>query len=159
MEVIPTTTLGRITRSYGDGFYAIQPLGTIKGVEWQPIPRVPMCQLGNISVNQIFPFNIGDVVPISFLSFSQSNFLEGNDEGDLDSDLTNSFADCIAFPFVVPTSSNALNALNAETITINGNVEQSGTITNDETISNGIALTTHVHGGITKGSDKTEKAE
>ena len=156
MEVIPTTTLGRITRSYGDGFYAIEPLGTIQGVEWQPIPRVPMCQLGNISVNQIFPFNIGDVVPISFLSFSQSNFLEGNDEGDLDSDLTNSFADCIAFPFVVPTSSNALNA---ETITINGNVEQSGTITNDETISNGIALTTHVHGGITKGSDKTEKAE
>ena len=156
MEVIPTTTLGRITRSYGDGFYAIQPLGTIKGVEWQPIPRVPMCQLGNKSVNQIFPFNIGDVDPISFLSFSQSNFLEGNDEGDLDSYLKNSFADWIAFPFVVPTSSNALNA---GTITINGNVEQNGTITNDETTSNGIALTTHVHGGITKGSDKTEKAE
>ena len=91
MEVIPTTTLGKITRSYGDGFYAIQPIGTIKGVAFAPIPRVPMCQLGNFDINQIFPFKVGDIVPIAFLSFSQSNYLEAEENQDLDSDTTNDF--------------------------------------------------------------------
>lgn len=156
MEIIPTTALGKITKDYGDGFYAIQPLGKIKGVAFAPIPRVPMCQLGNFSINQIFPFSVGDVVPIAFLSFSQSNYIEGGEEEDLDSDTTNDFSDCIAFPFVIPTASNSINA---ETITINGNIEQSGTITNDEITSTGIALTTHIHSGVTKGLDKTEKPE
>ena len=156
MEVIPTTTLGKITRSYGDGFYAIQPIGTIKGVAFAPIPRVPMCQLRNFDINQIFPFKVGDIVPIAFLSFSQSNYLEAEEDQDLDSDTTNDFSDCIAFPFVVPTSANPISA---ETVTINGDVQQSGKLANDETISNGIALTTHIHSGITKGGDKTEKPE
>ena len=66
------------------------------------------------------------------------------------------FSDCIAFPFVIPTSANPISA---ETVTINGDIEQSGKLANDETISNGIALTTHIHSGITKGGDKTEKPE
>ena len=157
--IVPTNAIGEITQVYGDGFVAIKPLGSIKGVEFEPIPRVPMCQLGNSEFSQVFPFKVGDVVPIAFLMFSQSNYLMGNDTGDLDSDMTNEMGDCIAFPFKIPSISNPVTG-ESDTISTSGNIKQNGTVTATDCITeSGISLDTHVHGGVTKGGDKTTVPE
>ena len=163
-NIMPTTAIGEITKSYGDGFYAIKPLGKVKGVEFQPIPRVPMCQLGNVEFTQIMPFKVGDKVPISFLSFSQSNHLENDNTNDLDSDLTNNFVDCIAYPFIIPTASNPIienvitikgDVVQTSNIDLTGNTSQTGDLqasTVKET-TNGVKLGDHKHRGITSGND------
>lgn len=184
MEVLPTTAIGRITKSYGDGFYAIKPLGKIKGVEMEPIPRVPMCQLGNAEFTQIMPFKEGDVVPISFLSFSQANYLENDDEEDLDSDITNSFVDCIAYPFIIPSASKPIiedlitikgDVVQTSNVNLTGNVTQTGNLelTGNSAVSGnssvsadltagtvketttGISLGDHAHSGAVAGNDTT----
>lgn len=160
MDIVPTTILGQITKSYGDGFYAIKPLGKIKDVELEPIPRVPMCQLGNSSFKQLIPFKVGDIVPIAFLTYSQSNYLENDDIDNLDSDITNNLVDCIAYPFLIPTSANVINAQKIEItgdMTIQGNLAQTGdlTATNIKETSNGVDLGTHKHKDVTVGADLT----
>lgn len=172
MEVLPTTAIGRITKSYGDGFYAIKPLGKIKGVEMEPIPRVPMCQLGNAEFTQIMPFKEGDVVPISFLSFSQSNYLENDDEDNLDSDITNNFVDCIAYPFIIPSASKPIiegvitikgDVVQTSNVNLTGNVTQTGNTSqvgnlnasNVKETTKGISLGDHLHSGAVAGNDTT----
>ena len=169
LNKIQTCLLAKVEQVYSDsGFIDATPLTESKGVPLPRINKIPVIYIGNQSFNIKINVAVGDIVILLISSQDISNWVT-NEDIKPNTNKRHNLNNALAIPFWVPTDITPSKipreiAINGSgtwsgNIIINGNVTINGTSTAEDHVSSGISGKDHVHGGVTKGGDKTEKPE
>ena len=154
---------------------SITPVGSFTAPDWQSIPyptihNVPIqypCGNGGKS-GCTFPVKSGDTCIIIFSDHQIEDFLSGGQSDDMrNHSLNDAYAIPTLFSAPVPTlttnpndvclfNDGSLCVLKPNSLTITLSDGTSATFGGGDLVVNGISLTTHVHGGIVRGSAKTD---
>lgn len=157
---------------------SITPVGKFTAPDWQEIPyptihNVPLqfpCGNGGKS-GCTFPVKQGDTCIIVFSDHQIENFLSGEKSDDMrNHSLNDAYAIPTLFSAPVPTlksnpddvclfNDGALCVLKPSSLKITLTDGTTATFGGGDLTVNGISLVHHVHGGITRGSAKTDQPE
>ena len=157
---------------------SITPVGTFTAPDWQEIPyptihNVPIqypCGNGGKS-GVTFPIKQGDTCILIFADHQIEDFLSGENSDDMrNHSLNDAYAIPTLFSASVPTvksnpndvcffNDGALCVLKPSSLTITLTDGTSATFGGGDLVVNGISVVHHVHGGIVKGSAKTNEPE
>ena len=157
---------------------SITPVGKFTAPDWQEIPyptihNVPLqfpCGNGGKS-GCTFPVKQGDTCIIVFADHQIENFLSGEKSDDMrNHSLNDAYAIPTLFSAPVPTlksnpddvclfNDGALCVLKPSSLKITLTDGTTATFGGGDLTVNGISLVHHVHGGITRGSAKTNEPE
>lgn len=157
---------------------SITPVGKFTAPDWQEIPyptihNVPLqfpCGNGGKS-GCTFPVKQGDTCIIIFSDHQIENFLSGEKSDDMrNHSLNDAYAIPTLFSAPVPTlksnpddvclfNDGALCVLKPSSFKITLTDGTTATFGGGDLTVNGISLVHHVHGGITRGSAKTDQPE
>lgn len=122
---IDTSLIAQITNVYPGGFVDVEPLAEFREVKLPPILHVPMCQLGNRSINIKINFKAGDKVPVLICSRDISGYIT-KEVGTVNTNKRHNLTNAIALPILIPTDPTAVDI--PENIEINGNVSLNGNL-------------------------------
>ncbi len=159
---IETSFLGKIENIDSDNFIHVTPLAIDNDVELPKITNVPLLNFGNKSFNIKIQAQVGNVVLVIICSRDVTNFLT-SESIIPNTNKRHNLNNAVAIPLLITTRVNP--SASATAIEINGNVkingdlEVSGNSTAVDHVSSGISGKDHLHGGITKGGDKTTVPE
>lgn len=122
---IDTSLIAQITNIYPEGFVDVEPLAEFREVKLPPILHVPMCQLGNGSINIKINFKAGDKVPVLICSRDISGYIT-KEVSTVNTNKRHNLTNAIALPILIPTDPTAVDI--PESIEINGNVSLNGNL-------------------------------
>ena len=122
---IDTTIIARITKVESDGFVNVEPLAEYQDVALPPIFHVPMCQIGNRSINIKLNFKTGDVVPVLICSRDISGYVT-KEVATVNTNKRHNLTNAIALPILISTDLSGVNVPGS--IEVNGDVIVNGNI-------------------------------
>ena len=122
---IDTSLIAKITKVHGNGFVDVEPVAEYKDVMLPPILHVPMCQLGNRTINIKINFKAGDIIPVLICSRDISGYIT-KEVSTVNTNKRHNLTNAIALPILIATDLTAVNV--PENIEINGNVILNGNL-------------------------------
>lgn len=122
---IDTSLIAKITKIHSNGFVDVEPIAEYKDVMLPPILHVPMCQLGNRTINIKINFKAGDIIPVLICSRDISGYIT-KEISTANTNKRHNLTNAIALPILIATDLTAVNV--PENIEINGNVILNGNL-------------------------------
>ena len=122
---IDTSLIAKITKVHSNGFVDVEPVAEYKDVMLPPILHVPMCQLGNRTINIKINFKAGDIIPVLISSRDISGYIT-KEISTVNTNKRHNLTNAIALPILIATDLTAVNV--PENIEINGNVILNGNL-------------------------------
>ncbi len=120
---IDTSLIAKITKIHSNGFVDVEPIAEYKDVMLPPILHVPMCQLGNRTINIKINFKAGDIIPVLICSRDISGYIT-KEISTVNTNKRHNLTNAIALPILIATDLTAVNV--PENIEINGDVILNG---------------------------------
>ena len=144
---IDTSLIAKITKIHSNGFVDVEPIAEYKDVMLPPILHVPMCQLGNRTINIKINFKAGDIIPVLICSRDISGYIT-KEISTVNTNKRHNLTNAIALPILIATDLTAVNV--PENIEINGDVILNGnlSINGDVEISGKLKVGSIETGGI-----------
>ena len=103
----------------------VEPIAEYKDVTLPPILHVPMCQLGNRTINIKINFKADDIIPVLICSRDISGYIT-KEISTVNTNKRHNLTNAIALPILIATDLTAVNV--PENIEINGNVILNGNL-------------------------------
>ena len=122
---IDTSLIAKITKVHTNGFVDVEPIAEYKDVMLPPILHVPMCQLGNRTINIKINFRTGDIIPVLICSRDISGYIT-KEISTANTNKRHNLTNAIALPILIATDLTSVNV--PESIEINGNVIWNGNL-------------------------------
>ena len=145
---IDTSLITEITKIYPNGFVDVEPLAEFREIKLPPILHVPMCQLGNRSINIKINFKTGDRDISGYITKEVST---------ANTNKRHNLTNAIALPILIPTDLTSVDIpgsieINGDVV-LNGNLTVSGDVNISGTLTVGDikAKSLDAESGVSKG--------